>query len=52
MKPDKYVGGQSKGRLKGGIIVINPVDTFTEAQKTTFMGLIHPPSKLDEGPLL
>jgi hypothetical protein len=51
-KDEKYVGGQSKGRLAGGVIVVNPTDYFTPAQKVTFMGLPQPQSKLEIGAIL
>ena len=51
-KEERYSSGQSKGRLPGGIILMNPVDSFTESQRVTFKGLRQPVSKLEHGNVL
>jgi hypothetical protein len=39
---DRYNGGQSHGRLSGGLIVVNPLDSFTSQQKVTYTRLPQP----------
>jgi hypothetical protein len=48
-KPEKYNGGQSHGRLPGGLVVVNPLDQFTASQKVTYTRLPQPqpPSTAD-----
>lgn len=44
-KKQRFVAPREAGRLKSGVLLVNPTDSFNENQKEVFMGLIQPKSK-------
>ena len=46
-KRERFVAPREPGRLKSGVLLVNPTDSFTENQKEVFMGLIQPKSKFE-----
>jgi hypothetical protein len=46
-KKERFIAHREEGRLKSGVLLINPTDSFDENQKAVFMGLVQPKSKFE-----
>ena len=46
-KKERFVAPREPGRLKSGVMLVNPTDNFDENQKAIFMGLVQPQSKFE-----
>jgi hypothetical protein len=44
-KKQRFIAPRESGRLKSGVLLVNPTDDFTANQKEVFMGLVQPKSK-------
>lgn len=46
-KKERFIPKREPGRLKSGVILVNPTDSFDENQKAVFMGMVQPKSKFE-----